>query len=205
MIELKAKSAQIIYNETVRKLSTTTETVGLNNDNAIGDVAYSIGKNQFIRAESTVGDVENAPTVLYSHTLMAYSKGKETAKIRCSIGEYYDEGNNIVISTKNPTRMIFSHYDRVVPMVRKSHGTDEPLSLTAEGKAKVFEVVGVRIFYDGAVWQELTLVECGEIELQHTFYYTFVNEAGGLTYNITSSQILIEENNAGGNTYTIGE
>jgi hypothetical protein len=48
-------------------------------------------------------------------------------------------------------------------------------------------------------------VECGEIELQHTFYYTFVNEAGGLTYKITSYRILKEENNAGGKTYTIGE
>jgi hypothetical protein len=94
--------------------------------------------------------------------LSQYSKGKETVKIRCSIGEYYDNSGNVVISTKTRTRMIFNHYDKIVPMVKGANGIDLPLSTTIDGQAKVFEVIGVRIFYDGAVWQELTLKEFDE-------------------------------------------
>ena len=38
-------------------------------------------------------------------------------------------------------------------------GKDRPMSLYKDGSAKVFQVLGSKIFYDGAVWQELSLQE----------------------------------------------
>ena len=137
---------------------------------------------------------------------MEYANGKETAKILCSIGEYADENDNLVISTKTDSKMLFEHYDKVVPMVRNGDGIDLAMSYDKNGLAKVFDVVGVKVFFDGAVWQELTLRESGEsIDLGRTTYTAIGNKAGGLTYKITSNQIRTEINSAGGITYIIGE
>lgn len=91
-----------------------------------------------------------------------YEKGKETATLTCSINDYYDSNDNLIVSPKSDQKMLFEIYDKVVPMVRQSYGVDAPMSLTSENYAKVFEVVGVRLYYDGAVWQELTLKEFNE-------------------------------------------
>lgn len=91
-----------------------------------------------------------------------YEKGKETATLTCSINDYYDSNGNLIVSPKSDQKMLFEIYDKVVPMVRQSYGVDAPMSLTSENYAKVFEVVGVRVYYDGAVWQELTLKEFNE-------------------------------------------
>lgn len=91
-----------------------------------------------------------------------YEKGKETATLTCSINDYYDSNGNLIVSPKSDQKMLFEIYDKVVPMVRQSYGVDAPMSLTSENYAKVFEVVGVRVYYDGAVWQELTLKEFDE-------------------------------------------
>jgi hypothetical protein len=139
------------------------------------------------------------------NTIEKYKNGVETATIRCSIGEYYDENDNVVISTKTATKMLFEHYDQVVPMIKTPLGYDKPMSLTSDGKAKVFEVVGTRQFYDGAVLQELTLRDTGlSVDWRKTTYRVYGNKAGGLTYEITSNQIEITENDAKGLTYTIG-
>lgn len=98
--------------------------------------------------------------------LANYGKGKETITVRCSIGEYYDEYGDLVISTKTADKMTFEHYDRVVFMTRNGWGTDSPISLNANGNAKVFEVVGVRVLADGAVWQELKAREVGEVAVE---------------------------------------
>lgn len=83
-----------------------------------------------------------------------YVVGKEVAKLRCSIGEYKDENGNVIISTKNPSKMNFETGDVVNPMVFTSKGTDEPIL-----PQKILEVIGVDFVYDGAVWQDLTLQE----------------------------------------------
>lgn len=56
-------------------------------------------------------------------------------------------------------QMTFSMYDKVIPMVYGANGVDKPLSKYKDGTPKKFKVLGTRIFYDGAVWQELTLQE----------------------------------------------
>lgn len=55
--------------------------------------------------------------------------------------------------------MTFSLYNKVIPMVYGANGVDKPLSKYKDGTPKKFKVLGTRIFYDGAVWQELTLQE----------------------------------------------
>lgn len=90
-----------------------------------------------------------------------YEKGKETATIRCSINDYYDyESGEKVISIEDTSLpMSFKIYDKVIPMVYNSKGADEPMAKLKDGSPKVFKVLGRRIFYDGAVWQELYLQE----------------------------------------------
>ena len=63
----------------------------------------------------------------------------------------YDKGN---------LPMTFQQYDRVIPMVRNYIGSDVPMSYTTTGAVMEFNVLGVKIYYDGAVWQELSLQEC---------------------------------------------
>lgn len=162
-IELTYKSSEIVYNESVRRLETSEETVSLVSKTAQGEATYSIDANQFIRAENKYNGVQGAASILYGKTLADYQKGVETASLRCSIGEYYDENDNKVISAESSTKMLFDEYDEVVPMYNNGKGIDEPISYNSEGLAKTFEVVGVRLFYDGAVWQELTLREKGAI------------------------------------------
>lgn len=49
--------------------------------------------------------------------------------------------------------------DTVIPYVYGANGKDKPMSLKKDGTAKEFEVLGKKIIYDGAIWQELTLQE----------------------------------------------
>lgn len=97
----------------------------------------------------------------FTPIIIGFEKGKETATIRCSIGNYYDyDSGNKVISVDNSTqKMSFALYDKVIPMVYGADGQDRPMSTYKNGTAKVFQVLGSKVFYDGAVWQELYLQE----------------------------------------------
>lgn len=95
---------------------------------------------------------------LANDVLSQYAKGKETATLLCSISDYYDESGEKVIDTKT-NKMSFRLHDEVIPYVYGADGKDKPMSKTQDGSAKVFEVVDSNIIYDGAVWQELTLLE----------------------------------------------
>ena len=88
-----------------------------------------------------------------------YVNGKETATLLCSISDYYDTDGNKVISTETDNKMCFENGDIVVPYVCNAEGSDVPMSVTIDGEPKGFEVVGIRKYSDGAVWQELTLLE----------------------------------------------
>ena len=65
---------------------------------------------------------------------------------------------NIEIISQVP-KMVFEKGDDVIPYIYGADGKDRPMSKNKDGSAKVFEVVGSNIIYDGAVWQELTLLE----------------------------------------------
>jgi hypothetical protein len=97
----------------------------------------------------------------FSKTQQAYKNGKETDTIRCSIADYYDyDTGEKVISKDNSTgRMSFDLYDEVIPTVLGANGQENPLSTYKNGDPKVFKVLGTRKFFNGAVWQELSLQE----------------------------------------------
>lgn len=99
-------------------------------------------------------------TVLGNEIISSWQNGKETATIRCSISDYYDTNDVKAISIDNSTgKMSFNMYDQVIPMVYGADGKDRPMSTYKDGTPKVFSVLGSNIFYDGAVWQELSLQE----------------------------------------------
>jgi hypothetical protein len=157
-IELVAKEVKIIYNETNRYVSSSSETKTLSTENE-GDKKISIRSNPFIRVQNEKSGVSLTDTI-YNETLDLYQNGKEQATILCSIGEYFDENDNLAVSTANPNKMIFDIYDEVVPTYNTPFG-DAPLSLAENGKPKLFKVLGSKAYFDGAVWQELTLQESG--------------------------------------------
>lgn len=194
------KPALEVFDERVSLVGDYITTAEEFKDVGEGKNVLKINPNEII--QSTNGNLYN----FANDIIEKYKNGKETAVILCSIGQYYDENGKLVISSKNADKMLFEHYDKVVPMVRSGRRKELAMSYTADGLAKVFDVVGVRVFFDGAVWQELTLLESGEgVDIGRTTYTTIANKAGGLTYKITSNEIVTEENPTRGITYIIGD
>lgn len=127
---------------------------------------HSIDGNELMQTSNYIKDengniTENAIGNMYGETCKEYALGKETATIRCSISDYYDyDSGDKVISIDNSTnKMSFKMYDQVIPMVYGADGKDRPMSTYQDGSPKVFQVLGSNIYYDGAVWQELSLQE----------------------------------------------
>ena len=160
--EYRPNSASIIINGTTYEIVTEQETTVLQSGNVKGE-KVSVTGNGLVQNKDYAKS--QAIDILYD-----YENGKETAKVRCSIGEYYDDGNVLMVSPKTSKKMTFEIGDKVIPSVRNSVGKDEPLSLTQDGFAKPFEVVGTKLFYNGAVWQELTLRETTSNPNYITFY-----------------------------------
>ncbi len=67
-------------------------------------------------------------------------------------------GGDIVLEV-DKLKMSFEIGDRVIPKVYGADGKDYPMSTYLNGDEKVFEVLGTKKIYDGAVWQELSLQE----------------------------------------------
>ena len=105
----------------------------------------------------------------YSKLQNIYKKGKETATILCSISDYYtystskpnNQGNKVIAIdySTSPKKMCFTVGDIVVPMIYGADKKDKPMSVKENGTAKQFMVLGSKLFFDGAVWQELYLQE----------------------------------------------
>lgn len=69
------------------------------------------------------------------------------------------KGKIISKSGENNLAMTFHIGDIVVPYVYGANGQDKPMSVYKDNTEKEFQVVGKKIIYDGAIWQELTLQE----------------------------------------------
>lgn len=202
----------------------------------VGDTnekSYSVPSNELMQIENYYGvRSQNQLETAFIQTINNYKNGKETATIRCSISDYYDNTWAVISPTKTAydvsgielrnlesrieikeplpfdlivelevsssskhdyiteaviykgltytdffaaddesivsarvlyadatPRMTFDIYDEVIPMVYGADGQDHPMSLYKDGTPKVFKVLGTKVFYDGAVWQELSLQE----------------------------------------------
>lgn len=89
----------------------------------------------------------------------SYKNGKETAEIKCSVKDYYDDSGNLIISNSTQDKKAFFEIgDIVIPYVASPNG-DVPMSTNLDGTAKKFLVTGVGVIGDGALWQNLTIQE----------------------------------------------
>lgn len=126
-----------------------------------GKNVFSVSNNELLQTTNTYNGL-NAIEKDFSKTLEQYKNGKETATLLCDIADYKDEETGETVISANGEDylpMTFQIGDEVVPYVYTANGVDVPMSLDKVGNAKVFQVVGKKSYYDGAVWQELTLLE----------------------------------------------
>lgn len=132
---------------------------------------YSTDGNELLQVDATIRKV-NLTEHIANNIRNHYKNGKETSTILCSISDYYNTDGEKVISTEDVgvDKMTFDIYDEVLPQVRNEYGKDVPISLNSEGKAKTFRVLGSRIYYDGAVWQELSLQEYASVDIVSNYY-----------------------------------
>lgn len=127
----------------------------------VGSVSGSdidVQENEFIQT-----DIDD----IFEDVLDGYKNGKETATIRCSISDYYDDSDpavKVISADKSTGRMCFDIYDEVIPYKMDYSGQDVPMSRYQNGDPKVFKVLATKIYYDGAVWQELSLQEVSQSE-----------------------------------------
>lgn len=89
-----------------------------------------------------------------------------TIKANSTVGELQTmlSGNYVVdasgsVAASYKYKQVFEVGDSICPMVRSAIGADKPLSAYSDKTPKIFFVAATRIYYDGAVWQELTLKE----------------------------------------------
>lgn len=147
-----------LYGDTIG-IDLVDKTVYINGQTA--KKVHSIDGNELMQT-SNYYSVKGTKAIekMYGNTQKQYANGKETAVIRCSIGDYYDGARRKIIDISDTTKpMKFSIGDEVMPMVYGADGKDYPMSLYKDGTQKVFTVLMTKPYYDGAVWQELTLQE----------------------------------------------
>lgn len=136
-------------------LTDKTKTIGE------GNKPLSFDGNELMQTTNRLNTAINGKTEavegFYTSTLNAFKNGKETATIRCSIGEYKDQSGNVAISP-NGDKRIFKVGDEVIPMVYTNVG-DKAMSNYKDGNDKVFKVLATNIHAQGVAWQDLTLQE----------------------------------------------
>lgn len=220
-----------IYGDTIG-IDLTDNTVYIPEADKTSKKVQSIDGNELMQTSNYWAETgENAIERAFSATQQEYANGKETATLRCSIGEYYGDkefsvrfgselssyedtavyelfvsgdqklaegdivyfknhavvitevdedyyavvgrkdilsmykwqsvvAKQLKISTKEKgVPMLFSEYDQVIPMKLGADGKDHPMSVYRDGTPKVFNVLSVHPYFDGAVWQELELQE----------------------------------------------
>ena len=147
----------ISYHLYSRENKSSAKNIAIGNTNS----AYSLPNLELFTSSAKING-KTLGTYVAEQIIENYKNGKETAEVLCSISNYYDElGNQVKFD--NGEDMVFDIYDVVVPMKYTQNGEDVPISITTENNAKTFVVLGVEIFYDGSVWQRLTLAEYGYI------------------------------------------
>lgn len=132
---------------------------------------YSLETNELTSTDVGVATTSDEQTTITSpigkllceKIASEYKNGRETATIKCSVGNFYGDEyeNEKTIDIDNAETA--SVGDTVVPYVRTGRKGgwqyDAPLSSDGYGNAKSFDVIGVEHVFDGAIWQVLTLIE----------------------------------------------
>lgn len=158
----------------------------------------SIDSNELLQVNTTINGTKLSQYI-YEQITQDFGEGKETATIKCSIGEYYqyddtkpDKKGDLAISTQNnDLPMIFDINDAVVPYIATANGQTEPLSLTIDGKPKVFKVTQIRPYFDGAFWQELQLQEKNRGQYIETVIFTSGTDGNATAGYIAQNQTVV--------------
>lgn len=154
--EYNAEKIQFsVFGNTITlKIENTPVSYGENNE----ENRFSMQQNDALQENATIGGKPLGQHI--ADTIIdIYKDGKQTAVIKCGIGEYRDENGDLAISTKvDGIPMHFSIYDVVQPYVMDERGKDVPLS-KKNGLPCNFLVLGRKFIYDGEVMQELYLQE----------------------------------------------
>lgn len=128
-----------------------------------GKRSFTVDSNELMQTPTSSYD-DNAISKICNSILSYYKNGLQVLTLLCSISDYYDEDGNLVITKDGSQSMIFRLHDEVIPYVYGVNG-DVPLALNNDFTPKVFKVIGTNVYYDGAVWQELTLKEKKTIDI----------------------------------------
>lgn len=129
----------------------------------IGESNELMQSASYHKYETGQGLVTTYLAEIYKELLEEYKNGKKKLTLLCDINDYYyydatkpDKKGSIAIS-RNLTRLTFKEYDEVIPMIKLANGDYVPIAKNEDGTPMVFVVLAIRVFYDGVVWQELTL------------------------------------------------
>ena len=156
--DISAKSgvelSKITSSFTSRSIENVTENVNYNNN-----PHYKFDENSFFRTDMIKGD----KLLFYATSddiISKWSNGRKSVKLKCNIGEYNDTSGALALSTKDNTLpMFFKIGDIVEPYIVDGQGKTVPLSKKPDGNATQFEVLSVKLYTDGACWQDIELLE----------------------------------------------
>lgn len=125
-----------------------------------GETPYcKFDENSFFRTDM----IRDGKSLFYATSddiISKWSNGRKSVKLKCNIGEYNDTSGALALSTKdNKLPMFFKIGDIVEPYIVDGQGKTVPLSKKANGNATQFEVLSVKLYTDGACWQDIELLE----------------------------------------------
>ena len=146
--------SKITSSFTSRSIENITENVNYNNN-----PYYKFDENSFFRTDMIKGD----KSLFYATSddiISKWANGRKSVKLKCNIGEYNDTEGNLALSTQNNRlSMFFKIGDIVEPYIVDGQGKTVPLSKKPNGNATQFEVLSVKLYTDGACWQDIELLE----------------------------------------------
>lgn len=174
-IEIKTNSIIDCFEKTLNEYKNGKETATILCDMFQYDVAvtlrvlnYELQDNGDIRCTLQADNINDMYDILYMKNISVNGiKGTITYPVEehFALVVYFKDARVInelqkgEITINKKSNFYFNIGDVVIPMVYGANGVDKPMSKYKDGTPKKFKVLGTRIFYDGAVWQELTLQE----------------------------------------------
>lgn len=122
-------------------------TISSNASIGIGNILYLENKTQL----TVISKLSNTQYYCTAPLKSEIQLGEQTATIL---------GKKVISNSReNNLPMTFHIGDIVIPYVYGANHNDKPMSLNRNGTPKEFTVVGKKMIYDGAIWQELSLQE----------------------------------------------
>lgn len=121
---------------------------------------YKLDSNVFLRTDLLNTSGEEIFNILANDSMSDWQYGKQTVTLKCEIGEYNDTDGNLALSTQNNSLPMFFHRgDIIEPYIVNGKGQTIPLAVTTNSVAKQFEVINVRLYTNGACWQDIEIQE----------------------------------------------